>query len=585
VSKKNSNDDINELRKAKENKIKNIEVVKSSKTVESRKQAIKYKNSETRGQTVENRKNYTHTKKKKKKSIGRKIFRALLLIILIAAIAVAVLVKKNGGGLKGMVTTIVGSSSETVKNLEDITFLVLGKSQNMTDTILIAKYSPKNQTASLVSIPRDTYVGKNKETATAYDKINARYAGSGISGVLSAVNNLTGLNIQYFAVVDTKALRDFVDAIGGIDFDVPIDMDYDDSSQNLHIHLKAGMQHLDGEQAENVVRFRHNNDGSSYPAEYGDNDIGRMKTQRAFMVEVLKQAVSISNITKISDVLKIVEEEVETNVTWEMMKDYIAAATEFDTSNIRTTGLPLTTQMINGVSFVLLDEKNTKAVVKEFFIDKVDESQNANTDNDTNSNVGNTATNGTANNTANNLNNTTTPSAFYVNANSTSTNSTNTNSANTNSTKTNSTNTNSTNTNSTNTNSANTNSTKTNSTNTNSTNTNSTKTNSNNTSTNKNMTNSVVTTAAKSPSKIKIKTINGTGQTTRYKEAIAQLKEAGYKVEDDGKTNLVQNTVIINRGEEEETAEAIKSILCTGFVQNGENDDECNFTLIIGNDY
>ena len=94
-----------------------------------------------------------------------------------------------------------------------------------------------------------------------------------------------------------------------------------------------------------------------------------------------------------------------------------------------------------------------------------------------------------------------------------------------------------------------------------------------------------MTTAAKSPSKIKIKTINGTGQTTRYKEAIAQLKEAGYKVEDDGKTNLVQNTVIINRGEEEETAEAIKSILCTGFVQNGENDDECNFTLIIGNDY
>ena len=61
-------------------------------------------------------------------------------------------------------------------------------------------------------------------------------------------------------------------------FDVPIDMDYTDENQDLYIDLKQGYQLLDGNKAEQVVRFRHNQDGSSYPAEYGDNDIGRMKT-------------------------------------------------------------------------------------------------------------------------------------------------------------------------------------------------------------------------------------------------------------------------------------------------------------------
>lgn len=115
---------------------------------------------------------------------------------------------------------------------------------------------------------------------------------------LEAVNKLTGLNVQYYLNIDTEALRKVVDSIGGVYFDVPIDMDYDDPSQNLYIHLKAGYQLLDGDKAEQVLRFRHNNNGTSYPTSYGDNDLGRMKTQRAFIEAVIKKTCNTNNFNK-----------------------------------------------------------------------------------------------------------------------------------------------------------------------------------------------------------------------------------------------------------------------------------------------
>ena len=109
---------------------------------------------------------------------------------------------------------------------------------------------------------------------------------------LASVNKLTGLDLKYYVVVDTDALKALVDSIGGVYFDVPIDMKYTDKKQGLYIDLKKGYQLLDGDKAEQVVRFRHNNNGTSYPSSYGDNDIGRMKTQREFIKVLVKQVTS-----------------------------------------------------------------------------------------------------------------------------------------------------------------------------------------------------------------------------------------------------------------------------------------------------
>ena len=311
--------------------------------------------------------NSSKNKKKKKGRAWKKILLAILILIIACAVYFEIRVKQNGGGMKGIVSTIVGTDSKKISNLDDLYLLVLGKSQNMTDTIMVVKYSPKNQEAALLSVPRDSFVGKSTANATAFDKINSRYQ-LGAQNVLDAVNGLTGLNLKYYVTIDTKALRDLVDAIGGVYFDVPIDMDYDDSSQDLHIHIKKGYQLLNGEQAEGVVRFRHNNNYTSYPIEYGDNDLGRMRTQRAFIETVLKQTLKAGNITKLNQLINIAKEEIATNMPWDTLKDYGVALLDFDASNLKTDALPGAADYYNGLSFFIVNKTKSKQVINELFI-------------------------------------------------------------------------------------------------------------------------------------------------------------------------------------------------------------------------
>lgn len=325
-------------------------------------------------------------KKKNKKHTLRKVLLTLLLIIIVIGIIFFIHVQKNGGGLKGIVTTVIGSSAEKEKELQDIYLLVMGKSENMTDTIMVVKYSAKNQSASMLSIPRDTFTGDDEKRARASDKINSKYINGGAQDTLKEVNELTGLNIRYYLIVDTKALRDLVDAIGGVEFDVPIDMDYDDVTQALHIHVKKGLQLLNGEQAEGVVRFRHNNNYTSYPVSYGDNDLGRMRTQREFLKILLKQLMKPANITKINNLLKIAQEEVETNIDWNTAKGYVPSLFGFNTNNLVTNALPGEAKYANGVAVFIANPIKTKELINTMFLQVVNntEQNEETTDTDTN---------------------------------------------------------------------------------------------------------------------------------------------------------------------------------------------------------
>ena len=325
-------------------------------------------------------------KKKNKKHTLRKVLLTLLLIIIVIGIIFFIHVQKNGGGLKGIVTTVIGSSAEKEKELQDIYLLVMGKSENMTDTIMVVKYSAKNQSASMLSIPRDTFTGDDEKRARASDKINSKYINGGAQDTLKEVNELTGLNIRYYLIIDTKALRDLVDAIGGVEFDVPIDMDYDDVTQALHIHVKKGLQLLNGEQAEGVVRFRHNNNYTSYPVSYGDNDLGRMRTQREFLKILLKQLMKPANITKINNLLKIAQEEVETNIDWNTAKGYVPSLFGFNTNNLVTNALPGEAKYANGVAVFIANPIKTKELINTMFLQVVNntEQNEETTDTDTN---------------------------------------------------------------------------------------------------------------------------------------------------------------------------------------------------------
>ena len=326
-------------------------------------------------------------KKKNKKHTLRKVLLTLLLIIIVIGIIFFIHVQKNGGGLKGIVTTVIGSSAEKEKELQDIYLLVMGKSENMTDTIMVVKYSAKNQSASMLSIPRDTFTGDDEKKARASDKINSKYINGGAQDTLKEVNELTGLNIRYYLIVDTKALRDLVDAIGGVEFDVPIDMDYDDVTQALHIHVKKGLQLLNGEQAEGVVRFRHNNNYTSYPVSYGDNDLGRMRTQREFLKILLKQLMKPTNITKINNLLKIAQEEVETNIDWNTAKGYVPSLFGFNTNNLGTNALPGEAKYANGVAVFIANPIKTKELINTMFLQVVNNTEQTEETTDTYTNT------------------------------------------------------------------------------------------------------------------------------------------------------------------------------------------------------
>ena len=338
----------------------------------------------------EKRNNRNRRKTKAKKSTGKKILIGILIVLLLGIAWFTYRTYKNGWGLSGMLATVVGHDENTKKNLPEIKVLILGVSTDLdsqlTDTIMVASYNPNTQKANLLSIPRDSYTGKNTAKATASLKINALYnIEKTPEKTLKAVNEITGLDIKYYVIVKTEALIQLVDAIGGVEFNVPIDMKYDDPTQDLHIDLKAGTQKLDGEKAEQVLRFRHSNPDkitgqmSTYPSEYGNDDFGRMRTQRDFISALLKQTLKPGNIFKLGEILEIAHKNVETNLELSYIKDYIPYAVEFNTDNLQTATLPGTTPDMkdtNNVSIFVINKKlSTELIQSMFYIDSTEETE------------------------------------------------------------------------------------------------------------------------------------------------------------------------------------------------------------------
>lgn len=346
--------------------------------------------------------------KKRKKSKAKKVIKIILLILLLAIIGYAVffgyryykhmkVVEDGTQEYDPLSAAALGIDPQKLKEVGRINVLVLGESgigdgYKLTDSIMIISYNPQTQQASLLSVPRDTYVGKrDKQTASqnylASYKMNAVYRnGTNIPETIDCVNNLTGLNIEKYVLVDTDAIIDVVDAIGGVKFNVPIDMDYDDPTQDLHIHLKAGEQLIDGAKAEQLLRFRHNNDGTSYPVEYGDNDYGRMRTQREFIQETAKQLLKIENVTKVVNLLDVVFNNVKTNLDLQTIKYYIPYIFKFNTANIQSDMVPGVSEKCNGVWIYSADKTKTKQIVEDLFTDKVIEEDVTDTNQDQNEN-------------------------------------------------------------------------------------------------------------------------------------------------------------------------------------------------------
>ena len=204
------------------------------------------------------------------------------------------------------------------KSEDYYTVLILGRDTGgggNTDTMLLASYDVTNQKATVMSIPRDTMVN------VPYDikRINAvyNYGGGGDEGIqylYKEISQLVGFEPDYQVVVEWGAVGEIVDAMGGVWFDVPRNMNYDDPYQDLHIHQEKGYRLLSGDDAMQVLRYRHDNDMHyGYP----DGDLGRIKTQQAFLSAMVEQLLKLENVTKIRQFIQVFQDNVETDLSFQ----------------------------------------------------------------------------------------------------------------------------------------------------------------------------------------------------------------------------------------------------------------------------
>ena len=169
------------------------------------------------------------------------------------------------------------------------------------DTNILVALDAANGRVYGVSIPRDTKSSINGKNC----KINFAYNPGGMDLLADTISGQLGIPVDYTVLVDLKAFQALVDTIGGVDFYIPVDMDYEDPYQNLSIHFSKGMRHLNGSEALKVVRFREG---------YASQDIGRMHTQQEFLKAVAKQLMTPANLNKLGDLCKIFVEYVETDL-------------------------------------------------------------------------------------------------------------------------------------------------------------------------------------------------------------------------------------------------------------------------------
>lgn len=207
------------------------------------------------------------------------------------------------------------------------TCLLLGVAdQGGSDTIMLGVFDTGTKRASLISIPRDTVIRKDGK----YRKINSLYSSSsGAEATAAAVHDLLGVPVDYWVSVNTRAFREIVDQIGGVYFNVPVDMFYADPYGDLAVDIKAGYQKLNGRQAEGVVRTRNC---------YANADIGRAATQRAFLVALVKQTITPSNVTNVTSLVNTFNRYVKSNMPLSDMVWFGTQAIGMDLDTALDTG-------------------------------------------------------------------------------------------------------------------------------------------------------------------------------------------------------------------------------------------------------
>lgn len=270
------------------------------------------------------------------------------------------LYKEKAGQDKGSPVSSRGTE------FDSINFLLMGVDSKSaseskgtrTDTLMVFNVDKSTGSISMLSIPRDT---RAKIDGRKYkEKINHAHAYGGPDLTLDTVSNLLNLDLEYYVIADYNFVRKFVDLIGGVEMDVPMDMYYEDPTADppLLIDLKEGNQILDGDESLQYLRFRKG---------YKNADLGRIEAQQNFMKSMVKRTLRPINIIKLPKMIAAYNDYITTNIPMKTIASFGLSAFKYDLDTINAQTLPGESQMVGGLSYYVHYEEKTKELVREMF--------------------------------------------------------------------------------------------------------------------------------------------------------------------------------------------------------------------------
>jgi LCP family protein required for cell wall assembly len=276
-----------------------------------------------------------------------------------------------GGVTAGALWSLRGSGLSAISGFrapfggrKRVNLLVMGiddgqGGQGRSDTMLLVRVDTDARRFGALSIPRDTRVALGDDQ---FGKINAAHARGGPALAARAVSELTGLPIDYTLQTDFGGFSRLVDLVGGIDLDVDRAMDYEDHWAGLSIHLKPGLQHMDGDKAIQYVRFRKSSTGHAA----GDgSDISRIGRQQKFLEALAARAVAGTNLFRLPELIRMGRQQVRTDLSNIDLLYLAGLAKEIGAQQLNVLTVPGKTEVIDGQSYWLPDRQQLTEIVQQ----------------------------------------------------------------------------------------------------------------------------------------------------------------------------------------------------------------------------
>jgi LCP family protein required for cell wall assembly len=219
------------------------------------------------------------------------------------------------------------------------------------DTIIILNIDPRTKSVNVISVPRDSKVYLPNDKGV--NKINAAHSIGGVRMTRKTLEQTLGVKIDQYIVVSDEAVRQIVDAMGGIDLYVEKPMRYNDYAGKLHVNLERGENHLDGDKAVGYLRFRHDTMG----------DIGRTQRQQWFLRAMVNKLKDPKMITKMPEIVSTARKYVKTDMSLYDMSQYAAVLKNIDLEKTEIATLPGAPNEKGYISYWILDPEKTQEVI------------------------------------------------------------------------------------------------------------------------------------------------------------------------------------------------------------------------------